>query len=524
MLKTEIGSVNQVGIRPNSSILSVLSHLNYKAWYAVAEFVDNSIQSYLTNKEALEMLHGQDFKLEVKVWLEQNNNLIEIRDNAAGISAADFPRAFKPAEVPLDRTGLSEFGMGMKTAACWFTPTWNVRTKALGEPVERTVRFDLANIVGNKLEHLPVLETPAPINDHYTVVRLENVGKKFPVKRTQKKLRDHLASIYRVHLRSGTIQLFYDEDKEPLRYQDPEILRAPPYNSVSSEPVLWRKEIDFSFGEGKRVMGFAALRQEGSTTHAGFALFRRNRLILGSDDETYRPQEIFGNSNSYRYQRLFGELHVEGFEVSHTKDGFHWDDFEEDFLERLRVLLKSDALDLLAQADNYRARPTRTQIQSQVKEATESLVSDLAETAEPALSMQSIGAAVIAATQPLVLDDTLTAVTRYFELNIDDHLWCITLDTTVDAAVSDWVSFVAKDAQQRLLSGSASDVHIVVSMAHPFSLRFLGPKGENAEVFIRFAVVLALSCLKFKRAGYSYGALLAGVNGLLRATAQKDFA
>lgn len=170
MLKTEIGSVNQVGIRPNSSILSVLSHLNYKAWYAVAEFVDNSIQSYLTNKEALEMLHGQDFKLEVKVWLDQNNNLIEIRDNAAGISAADFPRAFKPAEVPLDRTGLSEFGMGMKTAACWFTPTWNVRTKALGEPVERTVRFDLANIVGNKLEHLPVLETPAPINDHYTVV------------------------------------------------------------------------------------------------------------------------------------------------------------------------------------------------------------------------------------------------------------------------------------------------------------------------------------------------------------------
>ena len=35
---------------------------------------------------------------------------------------------------------VSEFGMGMKTAACWFTNTWNVRSKALGEPVERLIR------------------------------------------------------------------------------------------------------------------------------------------------------------------------------------------------------------------------------------------------------------------------------------------------------------------------------------------------------------------------------------------------
>lgn len=524
MVKSGMNSVNRVGIRPNSSILSVLSHLNYKAWYAVAEFVDNSIQSYLSNKLALEALHGQEFKLEIRVWLDQHNHLIEIRDNAAGISGSDFPRAFKPAEVPLDRTGLSEFGMGMKTAACWFTPTWNVRTKALGEPTERTVRFDLAHIVGNKLEHLPVVEAPAPIDGHYTVVRLEAVGKKFPVKRTQKKLRDHLASIYRAHLRSGAIRIFYDEDKDPLQYQEPEILRATPYNLPTAEPILWRKDIDFSFGQGKRVTGFAALRQEGSTTHAGFALFRRNRLILGSDDETYRPQEIFGNSNSYRYQRLFGELHVEGFEVSHTKDGFHWDDFEEEFLTSLRLHLKSDELDLLSQAENYRARPSKAQLQSQLKEATDSLVSDLSEGVEPALSFQSLGAAVLAATRPVVLDAAMTAATRTFELFVDDHLWRITLETTVDTAISDWVSFHSKDTPQLSLSGSASDVRIVVSMAHPFSQRFLGSKGENAEVFIRFAVVLALSCLKFKRAGYPYAALLAGVNGLLRGTAQKDFA
>ena len=98
--RAEAQEVAAVGIRPNSSILSVLSHLNYKAWYAVAEFVDNSIQSYLSNREELRALHGDGYKLKVRVWLDQQNKLIEVTDNAAGIKGADYPRAFRPAEIP----------------------------------------------------------------------------------------------------------------------------------------------------------------------------------------------------------------------------------------------------------------------------------------------------------------------------------------------------------------------------------------------------------------------------------------
>ena len=411
----------------------------------------------------------------------------------------------------------------MKTAACWFTPTWNVRTKALGESVERTIRFDLASIVGNKLEHLPVDELPAKTHEHYTVVRLENCGRKFPVKRTQKKLRDHLASIYRVYLRSGVVELYFDEDKTPLQYPEPEVLEAPLHSSINSAPLRWHKPIDFIFGEGKRVTGFAALRAEGSTAHAGFALFRRNRLILGSDDETYRPTEIFGNSNSYRYQRLFGELHVEGFEVSHTKDGFHWDDFEEEFLEKLREHLKGHELDLLSQAENYRARPSKAALQTLLREVSDSVATDMTNSAEPALSLQRLGTAVLDAAVPKVLDEELKASTRTFDILVDDHQWRVTLQTTVDSSVSDWVSFSAVDSRQLTMNGPSSDVMVTVAIAHPFTQRFLGPKGENIEVFLRFAVVLALSSLKSKRAGCPYHTLLAGVNGLLRSTAQKDF-
>src|SRR6185503_5319184 len=103
----------------------VLRHLNYKSWYALAEFVDNALQSYLANRARLGGT-GAVLTVEISLSPEPPGRLI-IRDNAAGIEEGTYSRAFRPAEVPPDRSGLSEFGMGMKSAACWFSPRWRVR-------------------------------------------------------------------------------------------------------------------------------------------------------------------------------------------------------------------------------------------------------------------------------------------------------------------------------------------------------------------------------------------------------------
>ena len=113
-----------------------------------------------------------------------------------------------------------------------------------------------------------------------------------------------------------------------LSYDEPDVLYQPPEWEKAAEPVLWQKSIDFDFGEGKSAKGFAALFATASTRRAGFALFRRGRLIQGSADEGFKPSAIFGSANSFRRQRLFGELDLEGFDVSHTKDGFQWDEDE----------------------------------------------------------------------------------------------------------------------------------------------------------------------------------------------------
>jgi Histidine kinase-, DNA gyrase B-, and HSP90-like ATPase len=196
------GAITKVNIRPEVNILSVLRHLNYRPWFALAEFVDNAIQSYLTNREQLRGADGADAVLRVTVAIDpEGTGRIIVTDNAAGIALRDFPRAFRPAQIPPDREGLSEFGMGMKSAACWFAKKWSVRTKAIGEDVERVVRFDIDEIVEDRIEELTIVEVPSPAKRHYTVLELTDLCH-VPKKRTIGKIKEHLASIYRTFLPS----------------------------------------------------------------------------------------------------------------------------------------------------------------------------------------------------------------------------------------------------------------------------------------------------------------------------------
>ena len=107
----------KVNIRPTVNMLSVLKFLEYETWYALAEFVDNSLASYLIYEKEIKQVDGKKFQLEVKIEINESENIIIIRDNAAGIHVKDFPRAFRAAEAPPDTKGLSEFGMGMKSAS-----------------------------------------------------------------------------------------------------------------------------------------------------------------------------------------------------------------------------------------------------------------------------------------------------------------------------------------------------------------------------------------------------------------------
>lgn len=502
-------ALTKVDIRPGVSVLAVLRHLNYRPWYALGEFVDNAVQSFLAYRTSLQSRHGDDFKLRVDIDIDNASPpRISIRDNAAGIFESEYGRAFRPAAIPPDRTGLAEFGMGMKSAACWFAPRWTVRTSALGEPVTRTVHFDIENIVNDDIKELAIQEEREEPDRHYTEIVLEDLFH-VPVGRTVAKLKEHLTDIYRAFIRDCILDLRFNG--EPLLYREPNILKAPYFKDKTGPVTEWRKSIEFDFGKGLSVHGFAALRETANTAKAGFSLFRRGRVIQGSGDEGYRPAYIFGSANSYRYQRLFGELHLDGFEVSHTKDGFRWDENEQPFLELLREHLDSAELPLLKQAEGYRARVARAQLQTSARQA----VDNTAEALESRLPgvIPSLADAEPVDTSSEEAPHTSTLASRRFEIRFRDREWTINVELTDDPAESQWLA-VTDVAQSR---DHPRRLDIRVSMIHPFMQRFAQTDSEDVEALLRVAASIAVAEVIARDSGVrKAGTVRRNVNDILR--------
>ena len=481
-----MNNLNSVNILPGVNVLTVLPHLNYKSWYALAEFVDNSIQSSITRHNELVNLSGQGkYTVEVNINFDKYNNLITINDNAAGISSTDYVRAFRPAEIPPDASGLSEFGMGMKSAACWFAPKWSVRTSALGESIERTVFFDIEKIVHDRLEELNIVNTPVSSTQHYTEIRLEEI-REFPKGRTRSKIKEHLESIYRVFIRNGRLKLKIDE--EILKYSDPEILIAPQFNQPNGQPLKWKKEINFDLGENKSVTGFVAIREQGNTRLAGLALFRRNRLVLGSVDETYRPYEIFGNSNSFPYQRIFGEIHLKGFQVSHTKDGVKWEEKEDEFLGKLRKLITSNDFPLLQQGREYRTRKDIRNNRSEASVAGRNISTNFNEAIFPELSEPELNSLE---TEKYIKPIEPEEVENYeFNYNFQGEPWIVEVQLSYDVEERNWLSMVNQPA---INDPEPRKVTIRIAMQHPFMVQYSNLDSQGLEPLLNIAATIALS-------------------------------
>jgi hypothetical protein len=496
-----MNELETVNIRPGVNVLSVLPHLNYKAWFALAEFVDNSIQSSITRRKELDALSDGKFKLCVEIDFDPVEKRISIKDNAAGIASGDYQRAFRPADIPPDASGLSEFGMGMKSAACWFSPNWSACSSAIGERLERTVFFDINKIVRDSIEELDVVSIGVAENRHYTEIRLENI-RKFPRGRTIAKIKEHLSSIYRNFFREDLMDLYVDGEK--LEFTEPAILQAPSFRDPDGQKLEWKKKIEIDLGEGRSASGFVAIREVGSTRLAGLSLFRRNRLVLGSADETYRPEDIFGRSNTYPYQRLFGEIHLRGFFISHTKDGVKWEECEEDFLSKLRKVLSSEDLPIIPQAREYRtnagAKAARKTASKALKNTAEGLSTSLLNVTDRPINSENWGIpktgeqnGTPASDFPV---DSLPKLsegdveTAEVNLTFRGDPWIVKIELSYAEDQLDWLSISDRPS---ITDPDPRQVQIRIAMLHPFMVQFPMLDADGFSAILKLAATLALA-------------------------------
>ena len=301
-------------------------------------------------------------------------------------------------------------------------------------------------------------------------------------------------------------------NRELLSYEIPKILVAPYYKTPAEAPLQWHREFSFDFGLGLKASGFAALREVASTSTAGFALFRRKRLIEGSLDEPYRPEFIFGTGNSYRKQRLIGEIHLEGFEVSHTKDGFQWEDHEQPFLELLYEELETEALPLLSQAEGYRARAAQRELKAEAEKASTRVAETLQKEAPRVLEEQSAAKPFLEPLPESVPPDQ-SATSRVIEVDNRGAQWQITIELAMDPAVEDWLTITDKPPSR----GSPREITVRMSLVHPFMHQFCRTDSSEIEALARVAAALGLAEITARDAGVpQYGTIRRNLNQLLR--------
>ncbi|GED55296.1 ATP-binding protein [Brevibacillus borstelensis] len=333
---------SQIGIRPTSSVYATYRRLSYKAWFAIAEFIDNSTQSFFNNR--IKVNNGiEETVLEhliIRIDYNPSEKVLVIEDNAFGMELDDFIRALVLNSPPKERSGRSEFGMGLKTAACWFGAKWTVETSQLGSEKIYRATMDVEELAKTHADVVIYHEIPTNKESHFTRITISDMHQ--PIRgRTVNKVREHLASIYRDDLRSGRITIKWNDI--PLTFEEP-----PFYEETDStgNKKVWRKEVQFSvpwdrYNKNLSVHGWIGIRKQGKQKDAGLVLLRRGRVIIGGPDEGYRPSEVFGQANTFRSQRLIGELHLDEWPVTQAKDGFDWaDGLEDSFIEELEKVCK----------------------------------------------------------------------------------------------------------------------------------------------------------------------------------------
>jgi len=502
---------NKVSIRPQVTMLSVLKHIEYETWFALAEFIDNAIDSYVKNISSLQKIEGDNFVLDVKVEINEPENRITIRDNAGGIGESDYYRAFRAAEIPPDNSGLSEFGMGMKSASCWFADNWCVTSTAIGEPQLKKVSFDMQKIFEDKLEELDVEIKPCDKNHHYTIVELIDVNR-MPRRKGVGKVKNHLRSIYREFIRQGNLKLTVNG--EELEFNDPSILNVPQYDTPDSESILWRKQIDFELEKGLSVKGFVAIREKASTSEAGFALFRRGRVIQGSFDNGFRPDFIFGAPNSYRFQRVFGELHLDGFNVNFTKKGIQWDENLDVFLRLLKDDISSKEFPLLQQAEQYRVRASEKEYKASLK-ALNKTADDFQKKAPQAVAEVVNSIMVSEPEERIELTKTEKTLHREFDIRFNKADWKVSIELSFDTSLTELIEVGDSFIKEKVNDSSVRQIGIRLSLTHPFMVEFAGADTNKIEPILRIAAAFGLSEIIAKDSYKNQGEVRRNFNELI---------
>jgi len=496
MLKDDI-----VPIDLSTGIYRTFSRFSYTPWHATAEFVDNAIQSYIENKRKLKNIH-KDFKLTIDINISSSQ--IEIKDNAGGISEENYVRAFRAGARPKNSDGLSEFGMGMKTAGCWFSNNWTVRSKALGEKFSREIKWDLNKIEKNESTGLKAIKTRMPKNSHFTNIILKELNHR-PKTRSIERIKSHLTAMYRVFINRGDVIIKYNG--KALKLEEKNILRAVNIKDVdadikSPKKIFWKKKFEFDFKTNCKhgshtAKGYACILDPMDSKKSGFGLFRRDRVIKGGDDDGWKPDELISYKGSFPSKRLFGEIHFDDdMEVTAAKNDFTWtEDEQHEFLIKFKSILDSDEMPLITQSNRFRKHKPNSESKKTQDEATDSAIQKFGKVFK---ALEGYKAPEFIDIPKQLPKTTSEPTIRSRKFKFENENWKITIRLNRDKDVfgKDWLNYAfnPKTAKNK-------EIEIEIMMNKGFSSEYFGSSSHEVEGMELLSSYIALAETKARLNG-----------------------
>lgn len=371
-----------VDIRPDAAALRMFRSLSFTPWYALGEFVDNSISSYFQNRKQLERTYGKDYTCDVRIAFDDRVGRLVVEDNAAGIARSEIRRALRTGEPPPDTSvGLNLHGVGMKAAAFWWGRHLTIETWPLGDPHGWKVEIDLGE-AGTQPQATATVHQIRGRKHAGTRITVDGLWQNAPVaSKTKATIAAYLPSIYRKFISvadaqaavalavdgSHPVRLFLDGHQ--LSFEPPKLLKAPFWPTPDgparrARARLWRKDISVRLTSGKQIDGWVGILETMSRELSGFTLHYRGKGIGGvtplhakDSNSGFRPRPIFGQAGSYRSQSYIGEFDVTALGKSITTDATLWTpDEEAEFVEHVLEQLKDKRLDMWSMAVNFKRR------------------------------------------------------------------------------------------------------------------------------------------------------------------------
>ena len=271
-----------------------------------------------------------------------------------------------------------------------------------------------------------------------------------------------MRSIYRQDLRQQWATIEWQGS--PLEWNDSDFqfLQA-------QDGSTYKKDFAFNVA-GKDVTGWVGVLSSGGRAKAGFSILHADRVVRGWP-ESWRPETIFGfqGRNDLINQRLVGEIHLNDFEVSHTKDDILWYGDEQEQIEKLLQKECTDYIEIARRprkAPQDPTGPSDLDVQAAIDELQQELSSeDLCDAI--ALEVVPPPEAVLQAQLPLketVADREPTFQAKFtgFPLEIRGFL-------VNDASPNDPYVVVEATANERVL--------IIVNTQHPHWKQLSGSEG-----------------------------------------------